>query len=86
MTLQALCVSYTTPGYRIDPPETVTNDLFSIYNQKYAKKTQYFAITSFCVCAYFGFLRISRKVKVLELRVVLSAYINMNLAHILVYV
>ena len=75
-------MSCNTPRYIIDPSKIVTNDFPSFYNQKYAKKhnilqSRVFAYELIC------FLLISRKVKVLELRVVLSAYINMPIAVIL---
>ena len=46
-------------------------------------KAQYFTIVSVRIQANLVFCEISRKVSVLELRIVLNAYLNMNIVVIL---
>ena len=59
-TCWALCVNCKTPRYVTNASETVTNDVLSIYDQKYAKNTQISTIASSHVCAYLFFANISK--------------------------
>ncbi len=74
---------FNTPKYSSDPSEAAINYFHSLYkynyNRKHAKKHIILQSQVFAYKQIWG-LQISRKVRVLELRVVLSAYIEMHIA------